>query len=77
MISRPVAFVGLVCMLVLGRGLVTGSMAIATAGGRAVVLMAVLWFLDRTVVPLVTDVVGPPGRRQPGAERPPTHGADR
>ena len=77
MISRPVAFVGLLCMLAPGRGLLTGSLTIATAGGRAAVLMAVLWFLDRTVVPLVTDLVGPPERRHPGAERATPPGTDR
>ena len=64
MISRVVAVPGLVCMLAIGRGLLSGSLSIATAGGRALVLMAVLWSVDRMVVPLVAEVLRPPQRRR-------------
>lgn len=64
MISRLLAVPGLLCMLVLGRGLLSGSLSIPAAGGRGLALMAVLWTLDRAIIPLASDLIGPPERRR-------------
>lgn len=69
MISRPIAVPGLVCMAALGRALVGGSLTVGAAANRAVVLMAVLWLLDRVVRPLVAELLRPPQRRLADADR--------
>lgn len=58
MISRAITVAGLVCILPIGRGLLDGSLTIAAAGERALVLLAALWLLEHTVVPLSHALVG-------------------
>jgi hypothetical protein len=60
--TRLLALFGLVMMLPIGLGLLRGDLGVDQAGMRTAVLLVVLAIVDRVVVPIVRDLVGPPAR---------------
>lgn len=59
MIRRLLATVGMLCLVPLGRGLLLGSLTIFAAAQRAAVLVAVIWLLERFVVPVIVAMAFP------------------
>jgi hypothetical protein len=57
---RALAFVGLLCLVPIGRGLMAGTLTVVTAAQRALTLVAILWLLEHFVVPLVLAFAFPP-----------------
>ncbi|HVT77238.1 MAG TPA: hypothetical protein VHD87_09420 [Acidimicrobiales bacterium] len=56
MIRRLLAAVGILCLVPIGRGLLMGSLTVFTAAQRAMVLITIIWLLERFVVPLIVAV---------------------
>ena len=52
-VRRFLAFVGLFCLVPIGKGLMTGMMTVPAAAQRALTLVAILWVLEHFVVPFV------------------------
>ena len=59
MIRRLLATVGMLCLIPIGRGLTAGTLTVFAAAQRAAVLLAVIWLLQRYVVPLVVALAFP------------------
>ena len=58
-VRRYLAFVGLLCLVPIGKGLMTGMLTVPAAAQRALTLVAILWVLEHFVVPLVLMVAFP------------------
>jgi hypothetical protein len=52
-VRRVLASVGLLCLVPIGKGLMTGMLTVPAAAQRALTLVAILWLLEHFVVPLV------------------------
>ena len=52
-VRRFLASVGLLCLVPIGKGLMTGMLTIPAAAQRALTLVAILWLLEHFVVPVV------------------------
>lgn len=60
-VRRFLAFVGLLCLAPIGKGLMTGMLTVPVAAQRALTLVAILWVLEHFVVPVVLMVAFPTG----------------
>jgi len=59
MIRRLLAFVGMLCLIPIGRGLLMGSLTVFGAAQRALVLVGAIWLLQRYVVPFIVAMAFP------------------
>ncbi len=56
---RVLAFIGLMCLVPIGRGLMEGMLTIQAAAQRALILVAIIWLLEHFVVPVVLAMAFP------------------
>lgn len=56
---RVLAFIGLLCLVPIGRGLMEGMLTIQAAAQRALTLVAIIWVLEHFVVPVVLAMAFP------------------
>lgn len=59
-VRRFLATVGLLCLVPIGKGLITGMLTVQAAAQRALTLVAIIWVLEHFVVPLVLMFTFPP-----------------
>ena len=58
-VRRFLAFVGLMCLVPIAKGLLDGMLTVPVAAQRALTLVAILWVLEHFVVPVVLMVAFP------------------
>lgn len=56
---RFLAFIGLLCLVPIAKGLLDGMLTVPVAAQRALTLVAIIWVLEHFVVPVVLMVAFP------------------